>query len=112
MRRYKFLSKTLLSISLVLAGGAVFSNGCINTVASLPICGGILTFCTPGDQLTMLWPLLETPDFNTDPSCTIPYGCDSTDLFGPIDGAPGGGGSDQPSDDQGGGAGGGGGGGI
>ena len=110
MRRHKFLTKTLLSVSILLAGGTVLSNGCINTLASLPICGGILTFCTPADQLNLLYPMLEVPDFDTDPSCTIPLGCDSSDLFSGA--APGGGASDQPSDAQGGGLGGGGGGGV
>ena len=117
MRRHKFLTKTLLSVSVLLAGGTVLSNGCINTLASLPICGGILTFCTPGDQLTLLYPMLEIPDFNADPSCTIPLGCggqapSGTDLFGPVPGAPGGGPSEPPSDSTGGGLGGGGGGGV
>ena len=120
MRRHKFLTKTLLSVSILLAGGTVLSNGCINTLASLPICGGILTFCTPSDQLNLLYPMLEIPDFNADPSCTIPLGCGgrgSSDLFGPVDpnnpdAGPGGGASDPPSDATGGGLGGGGGGGV
>jgi hypothetical protein len=116
MRKYKLLTKAMLGASLLLAGGTVLGNGCANTIASLPICGSILTFCTPGDQINFLWPWLETPDFSVDPSCTIPYDCGGaaptgSDLFPSIPGGPGGGSTPAPSDTQGGGATGGGGGG-
>jgi len=101
----------MIGLTVVIAGGSLFGSNCINTVASLPICGSVLTFCTPADQLNVLWPLLETPDFDADPSCTIPLGCGDGDLFDVPDGFPGGDAPDDPSDDQGGGAGGAGGGG-
>lgn len=112
MRKYRLLTKTMLGASLLLAGGTVLGNGCINTVASLPICGAVLTFCTPADQLNLLWPMLTTPDFAADPSCTIPGGCGTqgaSDLMPPT-GGPGGTGTPSPSDTSGGGVGGGGGG--
>lgn len=118
MRRHTILKKALLGASVLLAGGTVLGNGCMNTLASINLCGTVFTFCTPGDQLSMFWPYLEVPDYRTDPSCTIPMGCGGqpggeggTDLFPTIPGAPGGSGSEPPTDDQGGGVGGGGGGG-
>jgi hypothetical protein len=117
MRKYKILKKALLGVSVLLAGGTVLSNGCMNTVASINLCGTVFTFCTPGDQLSLFWPYLEIPDYEADPSCTIPMGCGGqpstgSDLFPAIPGAPGGLASEQPSDTQGSGVGGGGGGGI
>lgn len=107
MKRARLIRRMTLVATIALAGGTAFGNGCINTFASVPWCGGLLTWCTPDDQLNLLYPLLETPDFTTDPSCTIPFGCGDGDLFaGPT---PGGDAPDQPSDDQGGGASGGGG---
>ncbi len=109
MRKYMTLRKKMIGVAVVIAGGSLFQSNCINTVASLPICGGVLTFCSPADQMNALFPFLETPDFDSDPSCTIPLGCGDGNLS-PAGGDdfPGGGQSDQPSDDQGGGAAGGG----
>ncbi len=112
MRNYLNLRNKMIGLTVVVAGGSLFASNCINTVASLPICGGVLTFCTPADQLNALWPMLETPDFNSDPSCTIPLGCgDGSLLDDPNDDGvvfPGGDAPEQPADDQGGGAAGGG----
>ena len=115
MRNFKFLRRKLLGLTVLAAGGSMFANNCINTVASLPICGAVLTFCTPNDQIRVLYPLLETPDFSSDPSCTIPLGCGEGDdnFFGGGGiGGVGGDAPDEPADDQGGGLGGGGGGGA
>jgi len=103
--------------SLCVAGGTLLQGNCFNAVASLPICGGILTFCTPNDQLNVLFPLLTTPDFNADPTCTIPLGCSGggqgDSFFDPAGERPPGGGQPmEPMDESegiGGGAGGGGG---
>ena len=112
MRKYKSVRKIALGLTVLLSGGTVLGNGCFNTVASIPVCGTILTFCTPADQLNMLFPYLQVPDFQTDPSCTIPLGCGTGDVYGNIPpGFPGGGAPTPPSNGQGGGAGGGGGGG-
>lgn len=110
MRNIKRLRRKMVAFSLLAAGGSVFANNCINFAASLPICGGLLTFCTPTDQIRLLWPLLQTPDFSVDPTCTIPLGCGAGDdnFFG-APGVPGGDAPDQPTDGQGGGLGGGGG---
>jgi hypothetical protein len=96
---------------MVLAGGSVLGSGCMNTLASINLCGTVFTFCTPTDQLNLLFPMLELPDFDTDPSCTIPLGCGGSDVLPPLEGGPGGGETDEPIDDSGGGLGGGGGGG-
>ena len=107
MRRIKLMKRTLLSTVAILAGGTVLSNGCMNAVASLPICGGILTYCTPADQLALFYPVLEIPDYQADPSCTIPLSCGGSDLFtgtgfvSPFGGSE----SEEPEDDQGGGLG-------
>lgn len=108
MRKYFDLRKKMIGLAVVIAGGSLLGSNCINTVASLPICGGVLTFCAPADQINLLWPMLETPDFDADPSCTIPLGCGDGDLLPPPGGFPGGDAPDQPSDNQGGGAAGGG----
>lgn len=87
--------RTLLSIFI---GCTFIGNGCINTIVSLPVCGSVLTFCTPNDQLMIFFPLLEIPDFGTDPSCTIPLGCGDGDVFPPSDGGIGGNAPDTPDD--------------
>lgn len=104
MQRHKMLQKTLLGLSALLAGGTMLGNGCMNTIASLPICGGVLTFCTPQDQLNLLYPLLDVPNYGWDPSCTVPLGCGGSDLYPPDGGTdsgnPGGDASDQPTDES------------
>ena len=122
MRRLVKQKKLAMTATVLLAGGTVFQGTCANALFSLPICGAVLTFCTPGDQINVLWPLLTTPDFDADPTCTIPLGCLGTDenqvgngFFDPGGtNLPGGDVPDQPMDDQQGigGGGGGGGGGI
>ncbi len=111
MRRHRLLQKALFGLSAALAGGMVLGNGCINTLASVPICGTVLTFCTPQDQLNLMYPMLDLPNFDWDPSCTIPLGCGDGDLYPPNGGNggyPGGDSPDEPSDTQSGGQGGGG----
>lgn len=111
MRKYKTIKKVAFGLTVLLSGGTVLDNGCMNTVASINVCGTILTFCTPADQINLLFPYLEVPDFQTDPSCTVPLGCGTGDIYTDIPpGMPGGEAPVQPSDDQGGGLGGGGGG--
>lgn len=103
MRRHKKLQRVILGLSIALAGGTVLDNGCINWMASVPVCGTVLTFCTPQDQLNLMYPMLETPNFNWDPSCTIPMGCTGSDLYGPViagTGTPGGSGTPGPSNTQ------------
>jgi len=104
MRRHRMLRKTLVGLSVLLGGSTVLDNGCINTVASLPICGTVLTFCTPTDQLNLFFPMLDLPNYDWDPSCTIPMGCVGSDLYDPLSetppGTPGGGASEEPSDTQ------------
>ncbi|MEK6642691.1 MAG: hypothetical protein AABZ08_02190 [Planctomycetota bacterium] len=98
MRNHKRLKKAMLSLTVILGGSTVMADGCINTLASINICGTVLTFCTPADQLNLLFPYLETPDFETDPSCTIPLGCGASDVYQNIPaGFPGGSAVNQPS---------------
>ncbi len=98
MRNHKRLKKAMLSLTVLLGGSTVMADGCINTLASINICGTVLTFCTPADQLNLLFPYLETPDFETDPSCTIPLGCAGSDIYQNIPaGFPGGSDINQPT---------------
>jgi hypothetical protein len=99
----------MLGAMMLLTGGTVLS--CANTLANINLCGTVFTFCTPTDQLNLLYPYLDTPDYTTDPSCTIPLGCGSGDVLPPLEGGPGGDAPEQPQNGQGGGLGGGGGGG-
>ena len=109
MKNHKSVRKITLGLTVLLSGSTVFDNGCFNTLASVNVCGTILTFCTPADQINLLFPYLEVPDFDTDPSCTIPLGCGDGDVYTNIPpGLPGGDAPDQPSDDSGGAGGGGG----
>lgn len=112
MKRSRKVKKVMIALSTLLAGGTVLDNGCINTIASIPFCGALLTFCTPADQLNLFLPSLQVPDYDTDPSCTIPLGCGGGDLYTNIPpGFPGGSAPVPPVNNQGGGTGGTGGGG-
>ena len=77
------------------------ADGCINTLASINLCGTVLTFCTPADQLNLFFPYLSIPDYKSDPSCTIPLGCGPSDVYQNIPaGFPGGGSVNQPTNGQ------------
>lgn len=111
MRRHRLLRKALVGVAAMSAGGFLMANGCANALLSITPCGTVFTFCTPADQANLIFPFLDLPDFNVDPSCTIPYGCGDGGLFPPFVGGPGGGAPDIPTGTGGGGLGGGGGGG-
>ncbi len=106
-------ARKLMIAAAVIGNGVVLGNGCANMLFSISPCGTVVptTICTPADQLNLLFPYLNIPDYRTDPSCTIPFGCGEqgdSDLF-PPSGGPGGGASDPPDQsDSGGGTGGGG----
>lgn len=111
MRNTKRIHRIVLTVSSILAGGTVLDNGCFNTLASINVCGTLLTFCTPSDQINALYPYLTVPDYSIDQSCTLPMGCGAGDMYTNIPpGIPGGDAPEEPSDNQGGGTGGGGGG--
>jgi len=93
------LKKIMLATSVLLACGTVFS--CVNTISSVNLCGTVFTFCSPADWVNVWYPVLEVPDFNADPSCTIPLGCGDGDLLPPLDGGPGGG-APEPAGEAGG----------
>lgn len=100
----KFFEKLILTV-ILLATLSMVMGGCV-----INLCGTVLTFCTPIDQLNLMFPLLQVPDYDSDPSCSIPLGCGSSDVLPPLIGGPGGGPPNEPTDNQGGGMGGGGGG--
>jgi hypothetical protein len=101
MRKPRFWKKILLSVGVAFGGGTAAAGGCWDTIASVNVCGTVLTFCTPADQLNVFFPFLTTPDYFTDPSCTIPLGCGTGDLYQNIPaGFPGGSAPQQPTNSQ------------
>ncbi len=89
-------SSKLLGVLFI---SVLFGGTCIT---SINLCGTVFTFCEPVDQLNLMFPYLEMPDYGTDPSCTIPLGCGDGDVLPPLEGSPGGGTPDAPTDNQGG----------
>ncbi len=91
MRRSFDQRKARLLIALaVLASGQLMAllPSCETAVTTLNPCGSIFGFCDPTDIDRMFG---SVPDFNLDPSCTIPfYGVDN-----PQGGGGGGGGGAQ-----------------
>lgn len=79
MRSRKMRRKMMVGLLTALGGATMLQsgNGCLNTLLSIPVCGVVLpdTVCTPEDQLLLTFRFLQVPDFGTDPSCTIPFGC-------------------------------------
>jgi len=75
---------------LTLGGGMLFSNGCMNLLTSIQICGVVVpvTVCTPEDQLLLTFQFQEVPNYTVDPTCTIPTACDNGGAVGdyPFDG--------------------------
>jgi len=69
------LAVGLLIVAPLIAGTTVGMN-CLETfLLSVTPCGTVLTNCTPDDWVQMIWPILTVPDYERDPSCTVPYGC-------------------------------------
>lgn len=56
--------------------GTTFAPGCLETalLAANP-CGTVLSNCTPDQWYALIWPVVTAPDYDRDPSCTIPYLC-------------------------------------
>ncbi len=86
--------KKIILTASILATSTIF--GCIISLSSVNLCGTVFTFCSPADQLNIFYPYLEVPDYNVDPTCTIPYGCDNG-FIGGLEGGPGGGVSTEPA---------------
>lgn len=58
--------------------GTTFASGCLETtLLALNPCGTVLSNCTPEQWFTLVWPVIEAPNYERDPSCTIPYMCGS-----------------------------------
>jgi len=91
-------SKKILLTLLV--GGTLLGSGCFNTLTSINLCGTVFPWCSPTDQINLFYPVLNTPDYNTDPSCTTPLGCSDSDIYQNTDGFPGGSGSNAPTEDR------------
>jgi len=65
-----------------LAVGTTLNVGCLETfLSAVNPCGTVLANCEPADWYRwIVWPFVEYPDYERDPSCTIPYACG--DWFG------------------------------
>ena len=73
MRRY---GRKMILAALAATAGCVYASGCMQTAAlSLNPCGTLFAFCTADDWLRAIDPLVTYPDFELDPSCTMPYQC-------------------------------------
>lgn len=80
-RRGKFTRPVLMTASL-LSGGVTFLSipSCETLLTTFNPCGNVFEFCDPNDI-----PLLfaDVPDYDLDPTCTIPYleGCSAGNIF-------------------------------
>lgn len=80
-RRNAFNKATLTALAL-LGGGTAFLSipSCQTLLTTFNPCGNVFEFCDPNDI-----PLLfaNVPDYNLDPTCTIPYltGCSQGNIF-------------------------------
>ncbi|MBN1345550.1 MAG: hypothetical protein JXQ73_22850 [Phycisphaerae bacterium] len=53
------------------------SSTCMETtLLALNPCGTVLD-CSPADWFSVVWPVVEAPNYDRDPSCTIPFLCGS-----------------------------------
>ena len=78
--------KLALTAGLV-TGGTLYAGGCYqDLLVSVNPCGTVFAFCTPGDWLRAIDPVIEYPDYELDPSCTMPFRCG--DYPGAISNAP------------------------
>jgi hypothetical protein len=75
--RQRGLRKISRSVARVLIPGAVmfqfgFLPSCEGLLTTFNPCGNILAFCSEED-IDLLF--ADIPDFDLDPTCTIPFGC-------------------------------------
>jgi len=73
---FRKLGVRLLLIFLVVTCGRLYQSGCYESVLlGLNPCGTVLAICTPEDWYRAISPALTWPNYELDPSCTIPYSC-------------------------------------
>jgi len=74
--RHKTVKRVLLA-ALVLTSGSLFASSCLETfLMAFNPCGTIFAFCTEQDWLRIIDPVITAPNYDVDPSCTIPFRCD------------------------------------
>lgn len=76
------IAVALLMIAPLAVGTTLASMGCMETaLMAVNPCGTVFSNCTPDDWYRwIVWPTVTYPDYDRDPSCTIPYACG--DWFG------------------------------
>lgn len=71
--RHRVIVRILVVAPLL--AGTVYGPSCLETtLLALNPCGTVLD-CDPADYYAIIWPVITAPDYDRDPSCTIPYAC-------------------------------------
>ncbi len=74
----KTTRRLIAAVLLMLAPlvGTTFAPGCVETaLLAVNPCGTVLENCTPQEWYELIWPIVNAPDYERDPSCSIPYAC-------------------------------------
>jgi hypothetical protein len=70
------LGLKLLLVALTLCCGSLYQQGCFESlVLGANPCGTVLAVCTPEQWLRAVFPLVTVPNYESDPSCSIPFRC-------------------------------------
>ena len=73
---FRKLGAKLLLVVLAATCGRLYQSGCYESMlVGLNPCGTVLAICTPEDWYRAISPALTFPNYELDPSCTIPYSC-------------------------------------
>ena len=73
---FRKLGLRLWLIGLTVICGRLFQSGCYESfLFAINPCGTVLDICTPEDWYRAISPALTWPNYDLDPSCTIPYSC-------------------------------------
>ena len=73
---FRKLGAKLLLVALAATCGRLYQSGCYESMlVGLNPCGTVLAICTPEDWYRAISPALTFPNYELDPSCTIPYSC-------------------------------------
>ena len=70
------LGLRILLVGLAIGCGRLYQQGCYESalLAANP-CGTVLGICTPAAWLRAVFPAITVPNYESDPSCTIPFTC-------------------------------------
>ena len=73
---FRKLGLKLLLVGLTITCGRLYQSGCYESfLLGINPCGTVLAICTPEDWYRAISPALTFPNYELDPSCTIPYSC-------------------------------------